>query len=64
MCGSLLDVQELNKSREASQIWGMCLVGSKYCVSGDMGVKGLWFGLEDMEGEQWGTRLERGGRNN
>lgn len=49
-------------SWEASQAWGMCLMASKYCLYGEVGMEMVWFGLGDMEassGEQ-GEKREGG----
>lgn len=61
---SLLDVHVVNKSWEASQIWGTCVVGSKHCMCGEAGVVLWWCGLGDVVHQQWGTRVERGRRSN
>lgn len=60
----LLDVQEVNMSQETSQVWGICLMGSKYCMCGEVGVEVVRFDLGYMEGEQWKTKWGRGGRSN
>lgn len=38
----------------------MYLVGSKYCMGGEVGVKVVSFGLGDIEGKQWGTDCKEG----
>lgn len=38
----------------------MCLMGSKYCVWGEVGVEVLRFGLGDMEGGQAGNKVGKG----
>lgn len=39
-------------------------MGHKSVRVEEVGLEVVWFGVGDVEGEQWGTRLERGGRSN